>query len=117
MHRMILGLAYGDPRQGDHRNTKEKLDNRRKNIRISTRSQNQMNRPKPKGFSNPFKGVTRVPGGRWAGQIHKEGKHYHLGTFETPEEAHAAYQKAADELHGEFANYGERHEHDSAGHQ
>lgn len=107
MHRMILGLEYGDPRQGDHRDSNAKLDNRRNNLRISTRSQNQMNRGRPKLGNNPLKGVTKTPNGKWAGQIRKEGQHYYLGTFETPEEAHFAYRKAAAELHGEFANFGD----------
>ncbi len=35
--------------------------------------------------------------------IRLQGKNYHLGMFDTPEEAHKAYCEAAVKLHGEFA--------------
>lgn len=35
------------------------------------------------------------------------GKNKHLGYYDTPEAGHAAYCKAASELHGEFANTGQ----------
>jgi hypothetical protein len=107
MHRMILGLDHGDPRQGDHRDRSKKLDNRRQNLRICTRSQNQMNRGKPSGFRNPMKGVTRTRSGRWMAQITMQRKHHYLGTFSTAEEAHAEYRKAAAQMFGEFANFGD----------
>jgi hypothetical protein len=107
MHRMVLGLQRGDPRQGDHIDHTKKLDNRRSNLRIATRSENQMNRGRPRRGNNPYKGVTRsTHGDKWVGQIVANGKRYHLGTFSTPEAAHEAYKRAAIELHGEFANIG-----------
>ena len=39
----------------------------------------------------------------------RDGVLYRLGTYRTPEDAHAAYCKAAEELHGEWANFGEDH--------
>lgn len=45
MHRQIMGLTLGDPRQVDHRNG-DSLDNRRSNLRVVSASQNAQNRPK-----------------------------------------------------------------------
>lgn len=36
---------------------------------------------------------------KWAAQIQVNKKRKHLGLFDTPEEAHAAYLKAKRELH------------------
>ncbi|MBB5509595.1 AP2 domain-containing protein [Paraburkholderia atlantica] len=108
MHRMILGLEYGDKRQGDHRDSKSKLDNRRGNLRISTRSQNQMNRGRPKFGNSPLKGVKRTKQGKWSAQITVGRKNHYLGTYLTPELAHEAYKLAAVQLHGEFANFGDQ---------
>lgn len=44
MHREILGLAAGDGRHTDHIN-RDKLDNRRANLRVVTAAQNMQNRP------------------------------------------------------------------------
>lgn len=43
MNRYILGLEYGDKRQGDHINGNT-LDNRKKNLRVATHLQNMMNK-------------------------------------------------------------------------
>jgi hypothetical protein len=41
--------------------------------------------------------------GYWQSYIKVRGKSIFLGRFETKEEAHAAYVKAARQFHGEFA--------------
>src|SRR5262245_60277041 len=43
MHRIILGLPMGDPREEDHRNG-NRLDNRRENLRIVVDGEQQQNR-------------------------------------------------------------------------
>ena len=42
LHRQIVGLEYGDRRQADHIN-RDRLDNRRSNLRIVTGAQNSQN--------------------------------------------------------------------------
>jgi hypothetical protein len=42
MHRVLLGLDHGDPREGDHEN-RDRLDNRRSNLRILLPGQNPQN--------------------------------------------------------------------------
>jgi hypothetical protein len=115
MHRLIMGLAPDDPREVDHvlHNT---LDNRRfvdgkENLRIATREENQHNRVRNKNNTSGYKGVRyyEYPGqgrGRWLARIMVNGKHKHLGYFDTAEEAYAAYCEAAKLYHGKFACLG-----------
>jgi hypothetical protein len=106
MHRYIMGLKYGDPTRVDHKNT-DGLDNRRENLRICSQALNARNRAINKNNTSGFKGVSWLnKRKKWVAVIRLNNKSKHLGSFSTPEEAHAAYCKAADILHGEFANYG-----------
>lgn len=105
MHRQILGLEFGDRRQGDHKNHNT-LDNRRENIRVATPSQNSQNAKSPRKTSSGIKGVRFVEGvrgTRWTADITVGGKRVFLGSFPSPELASAAYQEAQQKYHGEFA--------------
>src|SRR5687767_10322229 len=53
LHRLILGLERGDPRQVDHING-NRLDNRRANIRVVTARIQQQNRPKRAGTLSKY---------------------------------------------------------------
>jgi hypothetical protein len=44
--------------------------------------------------------------GKYEARIGFQNKSIYLGLFHTPEEAHKAYCDKADELFGEFANFG-----------
>lgn len=102
MHRLILGLGFGDKREGDHINL-DTLDNRRShNLRISSRSQNACNRSTQANNKFGLKGVSSFRGG-YRARIHIGGVQKHLGLFRTPEEAYSVYCKAASQFHGEFA--------------
>ena len=51
-----------------------------------------------------FKGVTwHKRWHHWEAKIRVNHRTIHLGTFKTPEAAHTAYCKAADDVSGEFA--------------
>lgn len=83
------------------------------NLREATSSQNTANRGKnkPDKASCPLKGVQAVQKRksiRYRANAAKDGQRFHLGYFDTPEEAHAAYVRASEELHGEFASDGTR---------
>jgi hypothetical protein len=85
----------------DHKNH-DTLDNRRSNLRVCTRSQNQGNALKRPGTR--FKGVSREhTSKRWKAVIQCENRTYRIGTFEREDEAASAYNKKAIELFGEFA--------------
>jgi hypothetical protein len=103
LHRIIMNPPKN--MQVDHKN-KNKLDNRRCNLRVCTHSENQMNRGKTKANSTGYKGVNRDKRGKrkiYRARIAADGKTYCLGYFEKPDEAGAAYKKAVKQRHGKFA--------------
>lgn len=83
----------------DHING-DRADNRWQNLRPATRAQNEHN----KGARNRLgvKGVSRNHNG-FKARIWVNGKDQHLGYFATIDEAKAAYDRAANDLHGEYA--------------
>lgn len=103
MHRVIMGLTHDDPRVVDHINH-DQLDNRRENLRVCTKAENMCNTKLYSSNSSGYKGVSKMSGSsKWKATIFKNRKAYHLGMFDDPALAHAAYMEAATRLHGKFA--------------
>lgn len=100
LHRYLMGVEASDVIV-DHVNG-DTLDNRRSNLRIATNSENGMNSRRKGQGGHGYKGVTRNKY-RWSASIRANRVRYHLGTFDTPEEAARAYDAKARELHGDFA--------------
>ena len=86
MARRILGLERGDKREADHINHVTR-DNRRANLRIVTRNQNQHNRREKGYYWNKREK-------KYAAQISLDGIRRFLGHFDDPADAHAAYLAA-----------------------
>lgn len=102
MHRFIMEPSDG--LEVDHIN-RNGLDNRRENLRIATRSQNNGNTKIPSHNTSGVKGVSYDKDRNlWAAHIKTHGRKKFLGRFGTKEEAASAYDRAAAQHFGEFAN-------------
>ncbi|MCG7628964.1 HNH endonuclease [Epibacterium sp. MM17-32] len=103
LHRFIAGACSDD--YTDHRNG-NRWDNRKKNLRIATATQNARNARPHSNAASPFKGVSvvqRKSGPRFRALIQIDGKQKHLGYFKSEIEAARAYDAAARQHFGEFA--------------
>jgi hypothetical protein len=87
LHRALLGLQWGDKRQGDHVN-RDRLDCRRGNLRVVSFSGNRQNRTSNKGSTSRYRGVSWAAAhGKWRAAASVDGRDYHLGLFHSEEEA------------------------------
>lgn len=101
MHREVLCASSNVCVDHVDRDT---LHNTRANLRLATRSQNNFNRKVNGNSRCQMKGVQQSKGRkRFKARLTVHGRFIHLGTFDTAEEAHAAYCKAAREHFGDFA--------------
>lgn len=104
MHRVVLErMGFKDFPDSDHIN-RNRLDNRRGNLRAVVRSQNIYNSSKRKDNTSGYKGVSwHRRHKKWYSTIMLNGKHHYLGQFDDKVEAAQAYNEAAKECHGKFA--------------
>ncbi len=101
MHRVLMGMPDG--LQVDHAN-RNPLDNRKSNLRIATRSQNQWNRGLQNNNSSGSKGVSwDKVNNKWRAAVNMQNKYINLGRFNTIEEAVAVRTAYIANIHGEFA--------------
>ncbi len=104
-HRLAVLYVTGDwPRDGvDHRDL-DGINNRWSNLRNADKSQNGANRRRTRINKTGFKGVSICSKtGRYRATTGIGGKWTSLGTFDTAEEAGAAYEAEALRRAGEFA--------------
>lgn len=104
-HRVAFKMMTGrePPAEIDHING-DAADNRWANLREATREENNRNARRRRDNKSGFKGVYwNSRDLRWMASVRRGGKQRYLGSFTTPEEAHAAYASAARENYGEFA--------------
>ena len=101
MHKILI--KYDKKLRCDHIN-RNKLDNRRINLRICTHQQNLQNRPMSIDNLSGYKGVDFCKNKKlYRARICANFKKYHLGYFENKKDAAIAYNNAAIKLVGEFA--------------
>lgn len=99
----FLYMTGSIPPEIDHRNG-NRSDNCWKNLRVATRTQNNGNQKKYKGKwpKGVVKMKTKKPFYKaFRARIYNGNRAVSLGVYSTPEEAHAAYMKAAREYFGE----------------
>lgn len=100
MHREVLGFPV---REVDHIN-RDKLDNRRANLRLVSRSENMFNTSKRLGTSSRFKGVCFSPhlsrSTPWRAYVTLNGKQTSLGYFPSEQEAAKAVQTHKSQAKG-----------------
>lgn len=120
LHRFVMKAIKGQ--EIDHIN-RNKLDNRKDNLRFCTRSENCRNRPDFKGNTQELQSIRKLGRGiiqrrrpnasgyhgvskngtKWSSTIGQHNKRYHLGCFSTAEEAARAYDRKAIQLYGKHA--------------
>jgi hypothetical protein len=107
VHR-IVGMHHMQNPDGhpvlDHRD-RQPSNNHVDNLRFCTPSENGANTTARTGGTSRFKGVSwNKRSNRWTANIRKNRKSIYLGTFVSEEDAAKAYDAAARQLFGEFAN-------------
>jgi hypothetical protein len=101
MHNLIQKVPIG--MQPDHIN-RNKLDNRKCNLRICTKSENNINKSLHPCNTSGFRGVHFYKSRKkWQAYINKDSKRTFLGYFKTKEEAALVYNNFALKYFGEFA--------------
>ena len=100
MHRLVMGFPESVI---DHKNG-NKLDNRKCNLRICTRQENQRNQKLSIRNTSKYRGVSYYRRyGNWRACItNNEKKLVFLGYFKTAEEAARRYDEESKKIHGEF---------------
>lgn len=102
LHRLVAGTPEG--LLTDHINGNG-LDNRRANLRISTRTQNNRNLRTNKANTSGVRGVSwSAKLGKWWASITVAGKKKHIGYFSDLTAAAVAYEEASRFHHGEFGS-------------
>jgi len=101
VHRVVWAMRTGTwPERVDHLN-RDGLDNRWENLREATQQQNLWNRKLP--IRDLPRGVRRSPrGGKFIARATINYEEIHLGSFDTPEKAHAAWRAFVERERGEF---------------
>ena len=100
LHRMVMpGVDLVDHK------SRNKLDNRKDNLRPATVAESAHNKDKYKCNKSKYKGVTQSKrnGDKWESNIRVNGKKLYLGLFTTQEQAALLYDIAAKKHRKEFA--------------
>lgn len=102
MHRVLEGITDKnipvDHKDGDG------LNNTRSNLRVCTKSQNNLHRGAPRTNTSGVKGVSFcTQTGKWKAYTFVEGKQIWGGRHSNFEDACEAFNRLAEQYHGDFA--------------
>jgi hypothetical protein len=104
MHRLVMQRILCDvipaDFQVDHINL-NRLDNRRENLRLATRSQNQAHKGRQSNTSC-YKGVN-ANRGRWEARIRFQGRRFFLGKYDHAKMAAQVYDAASRHFYQDFS--------------
>lgn len=108
LHSVVYKLCHPDwdgKNSIDHKVYEEKLNNTEDNLRLATGSLQGYNKPKRKGCSSQYVGVSKAKNGRWQAHITFHGRNINVGggCFLTERDAAIALNLKARELMGEDA--------------
>lgn len=101
-HRVAWAIHYGEwpEDQIDHIN-RDPADNRIDNLRSVSLAENLRNKGSYRNNTSGYKGVTwHKSSGKWMAQLKVSGRNIHLGLFDDPAEAHAAYTRRVEQEFG-----------------
>ena len=82
LHRLVMG----DPKSDIDHIDRNKLNNKKSNLRLTNQYENSLNRGLHRNNTSGFKGVTHERG-MWRASLYKGGIHYSGGFFENKEDA------------------------------
>lgn len=105
LHRLLFSNEYIEKGYViDHIN-RDKLDNRRNNLRIITQKENSYNRTKNTNSNNTYKGVKldKKTFGTYKASVTKDNIKYEIKDIPDEESAAKIYDIMAEELFGEYA--------------
>jgi len=98
LHRELLGLTNGDGFEGDHIN-RDRLDNRRCNLRAVSHAANTQNVTSHQGTTSKHRGVSwNKQKRKWEGRVRVNGRAIHLGYFADESQAAEAARAARARL-------------------
>lgn len=100
VHRIAWAMTYGEwPADClDHMNGIQS-DNRIANLRVVSKALNNQNVRAPRSNTKSRLLGVYSAGKRWRSAISVDKKQIHIGTFDTPEDAHAAYLVVKRKVH------------------
>lgn len=100
IHRIVMDAKKGD--LVDHKNW-NKLDNRKSNLRLASKSQNNTNIKLKSNNTTGYPGITMNKSGSYVVRISQNGTRIYLGTYKNFEDAVKVRRSAEIELHGDWS--------------